>query len=79
MDGYSRCIFLQVAEIEERYSMKIQGLMLNNTDIRRNYMRKCAKLLDVQNNDTSKVCGIYGNILLSWYNDIANNIRRLSN
>ena len=35
--------------------MKIQGLMLDNRDIRRNYMRKCAALLDVQNNDSSKV------------------------
>ena len=37
--------------------MKIQGLMLNNTDIRRNYMKKCAQLLDVQNkNDSERVC-----------------------
>lgn len=50
------CIYLQVAEMEERYALKIQGLMLNNTDIRRNYMKKCAQLLDVQNNENfSKV------------------------
>jgi hypothetical protein len=49
-------VFFQVAEVEERYSMKIQGLMLNNTDMRRNYMKKCADLLDVQINDSSKVC-----------------------
>ncbi|XP_028392989.1 centrosomal protein of 112 kDa-like isoform X2 [Dendronephthya gigantea] len=49
LHGYELRFAEKVAEVEERYSMKIQGLMLNNTDIRRNYMRKCAELLDVQN------------------------------
>ncbi|CAB4011214.1 Hypothetical predicted protein [Paramuricea clavata] len=53
LQGYELSFSEKVAEVEERYSMKIQGLMLNNTDIRRNYMRKCAELLDVQNNSDS--------------------------
>lgn len=48
LQGYELSFSEKVAEVEERYSMKIQGLMLNNTDIRRNYMKKCAQLLDVQ-------------------------------
>ena len=60
--------------------MKIQGLMLNNTDIRRNYMRKCAELLDVQNNsDSPKVCRIYGKILLSYAHNTDEKQRILEN
>ena len=66
-------ISFQVAEVEERYSMKIQGLMLNNSDMRRNYMKKCADLLDVQNNDSLKVCEecIYCKMLYCTVADLA--------
>lgn len=48
LQGYELNFSEKVAEVEERYSLKIHGLMLNNTDIRRNYMKKCAEFLDVQ-------------------------------
>lgn len=48
LQGYELSFSDKVTEVEERYSLKIHGLMLNNTDIRRNYMKKCAELMDVQ-------------------------------
>ncbi|XP_046860127.1 uncharacterized protein LOC124453357 isoform X3 [Xenia sp. Carnegie-2017] len=53
LQGYEMSFSEKVAEVEERYAMKIQRLILNNTDLRHNYMKKCAELLGVQNKDNT--------------------------
>lgn len=38
----------KVEEVDNRYSMKMQGLMSDNTDLRRHYIKKCEQMFKLQ-------------------------------
>ncbi|KXJ18574.1 hypothetical protein AC249_AIPGENE8959 [Exaiptasia diaphana] len=52
--GYEEHFAEKVAEVDNKYSMRMHGLMTDNTDLRHHYMKKCEEVLRLYSKEETK-------------------------
>lgn len=52
--GYEEHFAEKVAEVDNKYSMRMHGLMSDNTELRHHYMKKVEEVLRLQSEETTK-------------------------